>query len=117
MMGSPSKILDYACAPDLPQSVPRSAPAENADILLKDINMLCHQLNASDPATLDLQALNSIKYSLKAAIASASRSQALLEKDVFHPNQNTWAETAEHMGASRKQAKWKPGPTTGNTNA
>ena len=117
MTGSPSEIPDYACAPDLPQSVPRSAPAEDANILLKDINVLCHQLNASDPATLDLQALNSIKYSLKAAIASASGSRALPEKDVFHPNRNTWAETAERMGVTRKQTKRKPGPTTGNTNA
>jgi hypothetical protein len=110
MMG-PSKIPENARILEPPQN---ATPTENADILLKDITTLCHQLNASDPATLDLQALRSIKYSLKAAIASASGTRALPEKDVFHPNQKTWAETADRMGV-RRAPKRKYGPTGGST--
>ena len=121
-MGSPSKIPEHVPAPDPPQSAPRSAPAEDADILLRDINTLHHQLNALSDATPDLQALQSVKYSLKAAITSASGSWAFPEKDVFHPNRNTWAETAKRMGAQKPpKRKCLTGrntqkcPTGGNT--
>jgi hypothetical protein len=118
-VGCPSGIPERARAPGQPQSTPEqppsAAPTESADTLLKDINALCHELNAlSANGTPDLQALKSVKYSLKAAIASASGSQALPEKDVFHPNRKTWAETAKHMGAGKPQ-KRKPSPTGGNT--
>jgi len=107
----PSEIPERARVPVLPKHTPR--PEESARIL-KDINALCQQLNAvSDRSTPDLKALKSVKFSLTQAIALANGSRALPEKDVFHPNKNTWAETAKRMGA--KPPKRKPGPTGGNT--
>jgi len=107
----PSKILECMCIPILPKPIPR--PEESTKIL-KDINTLCQQLNTvSDHSTPDLKALKSVKFSLTQVIALANGSQALPEKDVFHPNKNTWAETAKHMGA--KPPKRKPGPIGGNT--
>ena len=85
------------------------------EILLKDINVLSQELNTlSDDAVPDLQALQSVKFSREAAIASANRSRALPEKDTFNPNQKTWAETAERIGV-RKAPKRKHGLTDGNT--
>jgi len=37
----------------------------------------------------------------------------LPKKDNFNPNQKTWAETAERMGA-QKAPRWKPSPSGGN---
>jgi len=99
--------------PDLPKRPSRSEE-ESAEILLKEINALCQQLNASDRSTPDLKALKGVKYSLSAVIALANGSWALPEKDVFHHNRNTWAETAGRMGAG-KAPKRKPGPTGANT--
>ncbi len=108
-------IPERVRAPDPPQRAPRS-DEESADILLKDINALCQQLitNHSNP---DLQALKSVRYSLRAAIASANGSRPLPEKDIFPPNQKTWAETAERMGARKapKAPKRNHGPVAGNT--
>ena len=80
---SSSEIPEPARAQDPPQSTPRSDADEERDILLKDINALCQQLttvSVSDDATPDLEALKSVKYSLKAAIALANRSRALPER-------------------------------------
>ena len=55
-----------------------------------------------------------VKYSLNTVISLANGSWALPEEDVFHPNSNTWAETAKHMGVG-KAPKWKPSLTGGNT--
>jgi len=46
-------------------------------------------------------------------IASANGSRALPKKDNFNPNQKTWAETAERMGA-QKAPRRKPGLSGGN---
>jgi hypothetical protein len=108
------KVPERISAPDQSLCAPQS---ESVDILLKDINALCQQLNAvSDDSTPDLQALRSIKYSLRAAIVLANGSRALPERDVFNPNQKTWPKTAERMGV-RKTSKWKqsPVPIPGNT--
>src|SRR5260221_2275632 len=111
---SPSEIPEPPCAPDPPQRAPRS-DEDSADILLEDINALSQQLNAvTDRSNQDLQALKSVRHSLRAAIASANGSWPLPEKDVFPPNQKTWAETAERMGA-RKAPKRKHGPVGRNT--
>ena len=80
-----------------------SRTEENQDALLDDIKQLSGKLtnaitDLSDKSTLDLNTLRSVKYSLKMAIASTKGSRALLEKDIFEPNQNTWMETAERMG-------------------
>ena len=95
-----SEILECMCDQDLPQSASKPNADEECIVLLKDINVLCQQLTAlSDDATPDLEALKTVKHSLKAVIASANGSWALPEKDNFNPNQKTWAEMAKHMGA------------------
>jgi len=107
------EIPERVHIPDLSESTPREE--ESAENLLKDINALYQQLNAlSNRSTLDLKALKSVKYSLTTAIALANGSRVLPKKDVFNPNRNTWAETAERMGAG-KVPQQKPGPTGGNT--
>ena len=109
-----SKILECMCDQDLPQSAPKSNADEEHVVLLKDIKALYQQLTAlSDDTTPDLEALKTVKHSLKAVIALANRSQALPKKDDFNPNQKTWAETAKCMGA-RKAPRWKPGLPSGN---
>ena len=112
---SPSEIPECVCNQDLPQSAPVSDADKERVVLLKDINALCQQLLAvSDDATPDLEALKSVKCGLKAAIALANGSRAFPEKDDFHPNQKTWAETAARMGV-QKAPKRKPGPVGGST--
>jgi len=111
---SPSQIPERLRALDPPQRTPRS-DEDSADILLEDINALSQQLNAViDRSNPDLQALKSVRHSLRAVIALANGSWPLPEKDVFPPNQKTWAETAKRMGV-RKAPKWKHGPVGGNT--
>jgi len=121
---SHSKILEHmrvpapapapALAPAQPQRAPEPEEIKSVDILLKDINALCQQLSTlSDCSTTDLKALKHIKYSLRAVIALANRSQPLSEKDIFNPNQKTWAKTAQCMGA-RKPPKQKHGPADEN---
>jgi len=113
-VGNGSKIPERACVLNLPKPTARSEE-ETAQILLKDINALCQQLNGlSDRQTPDLTALKGVKYSLTAAISWANGSWALPKKDVFHPNRNTWAETAKCIGVG-KAPKRKPGPTSRNT--
>ena len=77
-------------AQNLPQHILKS-DEESIDILLRDINALCQKLNSASigNCTPDLEALKSVKFSLKAAIDLASGSRALPEKDDFHPKQNT----------------------------
>jgi len=109
-----SKIPECMHDQDLPQSAPKPNVDEECIVLLKDINTLCQQLTAlSNDATPDLEALKTVKHSLKAVIALANGSWALPEKDDFNPNQKTWAETAERMGA-RKAPRRKPSPSGGN---
>jgi len=109
-----SKILECMRDQDLPQSTPKPNADEECVVLLKDINALCQQLTTlNNDATPDLEALKTVKHSLKAVIASANRSRALPEKDNFNPNQKTWAEMAECIGA-QKAPRWKPGPSSGN---
>ena len=111
---SPPEIPECVRTPDRPQPDPRS-DEESVDILLRDINALSQQLTTvCDRSTPDLQALKSIKFSLKAAIALTHTACTLPEKDVFHPNRKTWAETAKWMGI-RKAPKRKHSPTRENT--
>ena len=95
--GSPSEAPERVCtrnppvrARNLPQHILKS-DEESIDILLRDINALCQKLNSASVGncTSDLEALKSVKFSLKAVIDLASGSQALPEKDDFHPKQNT----------------------------
>jgi len=113
----PECVRVPAPAPAQPQGPQRASEPEeieSVDILLKDINALCQQLSTlSDRSTPDLKALKHIKYSLKGVIASANGSQPLPKKDIFNPNQKTWAEMAQRMGA-RKPPKRKHSPANEN---
>ena len=44
--------------------------------------------------------LQSAKYSLMVADASVQGTSALLDKELIPPNQNSWSETAVHMGVN-----------------
>jgi len=112
---SSPEIPECARIQDPPPSAPGSDANEEHVVLLKDITTLCQQLMAvSDEATPNVQTLESVKFSLNAAIALANGTQAFPEKENFNPNQKTWAETAKHMGA-QKAPRRKPGPVGGNT--
>jgi hypothetical protein len=54
-----------------------------------------------DPNPAVIEAFRSAKYSLTTAIASLDGRSALPEKDVIAPNQRSWPETVERMGARR----------------
>jgi len=113
-VGNGSKIPERACVLDLPKPTARSEE-KTAQILLKDINVLCQQLNGlSDHQTPDLTALKGVKYSFTVAISLANGSWVLPKKDIFHLNRNTWAEMAKCMGVG-KAPKWKPSLTGRNT--
>ena len=93
-------ILEHMCTPIPPQSTPGFGADEEHVILLKEINTLCQQLTTvSNDGTPNLDNLKLVKYSLSTAIALVNGFQALPEKDDFNPNEKTWAETAECMGA------------------
>jgi len=111
---SAPKIPECMPVQDQPQITPESDVDKHV-VLLKDLNTLCQQLmTISDDAAPDVKALESVKFSLNAAIHLANGARALPEKDDFNPNQKTWAETAKHMGV-QKVPRWKPGPVGGNT--
>ena len=107
-----SNLPECICIPDLPECMhvpnmpeckhtPRSEE-ESTETILKDINMLYQQLSTvSNCLTLDLQNLKVIKYSLKMVITLANGSWALPKKDLFNPNQKTWAEIAKCMGSAK----------------
>jgi len=112
---APPRSRNARASQDPPPSTPESDANEEHVVLLKDITALCQQLMAvSDEATPDVQTLESVKFSLNAAIALANRTRAFPEKENFNPNQKTWAEMAERMGAW-KAPRRKPGPVGGNT--
>jgi len=109
-----SEIPERMRNQDLPQSTPKPNADKEHVVLLKDINVLCQQLTAlSNDATPNLEALKTVKHSLKPVIALANRSQALPKKDDFNPNQKTWAKIAKCMGA-QKAPRWKPGLSSRN---
>ena len=111
---NPSEIPERVHASDPPQRAP--SPEEGSTDILKDINVLCQQLNAvSDPSILDLQALQSVRIALKMVTALAKGSRALPEIDDFSPNQKTWTETAVRMGVRKKSPKRKDSPVGRNT--
>ena len=112
---SRSRIPKHVHVSNQPKYAPGSAKeTESVDTLLKNINALCQQLGAvSDRSTLDLKALRLIKCSLEKAIPSANGSRALPEKDTFNPNQFTWPEMINEMGAWNAP-KWKHDLVDGN---
>ena len=107
---SPSKTPESVRTRDPPQRTPR--PEEESADILEDINTLYQQFNAVSDHT-DLQALKSVRYSLRTAIASANGSRALPEMDDFPANQNTWVPTTKSMGAT-KAPKRKLSPVAVN---
>jgi len=111
---SAPEIPERAPVQDQPQITPES-DVDKRVVLLRDLNALCQQLmTVNDDAAPDVEALESVKFSLNAAIRLANGARALPEKDDFNPNQKTWAETAKHMGV-QKVPRRKPGLVGGNT--
>lgn len=89
----------------------RLRPADNLDSLTQDISRLTQTL-ASQPTQSDsypavVEAFRSAKYSLTAAMQGTG---ALPDKERIPPNQKTWQETAERMGARRVRARKQPQP-------
>jgi hypothetical protein len=56
-----------------------------------------------------MEAFHLAKYSLMVAITLTEGTSTLLEKEWIVPNQNSWPETAEHMGV-KQAAKQKQLP-------
>jgi hypothetical protein len=70
--------------------------------LSQDIFSLSQKLTLeSVPNLAVIEAFRSAKYSLTTAIASMEGRNALPEKDVIAPNQKSWPETANRMGARK----------------
>ena len=88
------------------ESAPESAltPEENLQIctLMEEINLLSQSLASKKIARshypVVIKAIQSAKYSLTLANASAEGMSALPLKELIVPNQNSWSETAMHMG-------------------
>jgi hypothetical protein len=99
---SPQKPLEATAeAPAQAQRV--SSPEETIYSLTNEISVLLHRLQRepSDSSPAVLEAVRSAKYSLSAAIASASKVSALPNKQYVAPNQGSWTETAERMGVKK----------------
>jgi len=111
---STPKIPERVPVQDQPQ-ITLESDVDKHVVLLKDLNALCQQLmTVSDDVAPDVKALESVKFSLNAAIRLANRAWALPEKDDFNPNQKTWAETAKRMGV-QKVPRRKPSLVGRNT--
>jgi hypothetical protein len=85
---------------------------ESLHKVAQDIMMLSQKLllDHTDQLTAPafLQAARLARYTLTAALASLQGSSSLPDKDVIAPNQkNSWAETAERMGAKKASKKHK----------
>jgi hypothetical protein len=83
-----------------------SGGGESLQTLTQDIFSLSQRLASrqgeeSAPNLAVVEAFRAAKYSLTSAIASFNGKGALPEKDVIAPNQKSWSETAERMGAKK----------------
>jgi hypothetical protein len=71
---------------------------------MEDIKSLSQELNdkiqntAEDPNLALMEAIQLVRHTLTAALASTRGARALPNKENLPPNQNTWMETAEQMG-------------------
>lgn len=88
----------------LPQRILRGG--ESLQTLTQDIVSLSQRLTSGEeeqsaPNPAVIEAFRSAKYSLTTAVASMEGRSALPEKDVIAPNQKSWPETAERMGAKK----------------
>ena len=92
-----------------------SSPQESLQKLRQEIKLLSEQLDdkitglTEESAPAVMQAVQSVKYSLTAAIASAQGSRALPDTEKVPPNQNSWTETAIRMGVKRAPKRRLPG--------
>jgi hypothetical protein len=97
---------------NVPERVQPSAPphcslggGESLQALSQEVFSLSQALTSrqgeSAPNPAIIEAFRSAKYSLTTAIASLDGNAPLPEKDVIAPNQRSWPETAERMGAKK----------------
>ncbi|KAI0246054.1 hypothetical protein BJV78DRAFT_1286809 [Lactifluus subvellereus] len=90
--------------PDQPQHNFRTE--DSLHTLTQDIRILSNQLTSkigqsSAPSPAVLEAVQSAKYTLTAAIASSQGTSALPHKNFIVPNQKSWMETAKWMGVKK----------------
>jgi hypothetical protein len=88
-----------------------SGGGESLQTLSQDVFSLSQALTSrqeGDPNPAVIEAFRSAKYSLTTAIASLDGRSALPEKDVIAPNQRSWPETAERMGAKKAPKRCHP---------
>jgi hypothetical protein len=88
-------------------SAPKAALSEEILTLTHEIislsqNLTSKKINQSHYLVV-IEALWSTKYSLAVANASVQGTSALPDKKLIPPNQNSWSETAAHMGVN-----WPP---------
>jgi hypothetical protein len=78
---------------------------------MEDIKSLSQELNdkikniAEEPDLALMEAVQSVRHTLTAALASTRGARALPNKENLPPNQNTWTETAERMGLKRPKRR------------
>ena len=83
-----------------PQRVPGGG--ESLQTLSRDLFTLSQKINSKNAVKPGvIEAVRSAKYSLTAAAALMEGDDALPEKDIIAPNQRSWPETAERMGAKK----------------
>jgi hypothetical protein len=97
---APGYVQQDSAAP--PHHVPGGG--ESLQSLSQDVFSLSQMLTSrqeSAPNPAIIEAFRSAKYSLTTAIASLDGKAALPEKENIAPNQKSWPETAERMGAKK----------------
>jgi hypothetical protein len=98
---SPAGVLNE------PQRAPNPATSANKfHSLVQDVNTLSNQLisewaDQSVPSPAAVEAIRCAKASLMAAVVSVQGSSPLPQRELIAPNQHSWTETAERMGAQK----------------
>ena len=116
----PSRDQEFSSTPEPPERIhnPRrsSSPQESLQKYWEDIKSLSHEfddtiknlINSDKPDAAVMEAVRSVRYTLRAALASTRGSRALPDKVNIPSNQKTWTETAERMGVKRAPKRRLP---------
>ena len=96
---TPPESLTAPFQPQNQASHDTTLQALTQDIVMLSQTLASKTIDRSADSSATLEAARSAKYSLTAAIASHQSIRALPEKEIIAPNQKSWPETAERMGA------------------